>query len=268
MKKLIIILVCLSLSPGVSFSQAQKNRLTLSFGPSFPVGNYGSASSTNAMSGFAKTGISSNVSYSHLLHDNFGLEVMLYGQQNGLNTGIMEQQLSESGFFYNPYDNSKRYYKNWTVPEKKWRLGSLLLGLSKELSAGRTSAFSITPKIMAGIVYAQLPSLKSESRMDTSYAVYMKSKLKGFGISFMAGADLNYQLNRSVGIHIGVDYFGTSKLKLKNVITSAAATDGGLIIPGLYDLRNSNGGLMAEYESEEKQTINSVNTKVGVKVYL
>ena len=116
----ITILLCLSFSQ--IFSQVKTNELSLSFGPSFPFGNYSSASLDNELSGFAKIGQAISINYSSRLKNNLRLEAMLYGQRNPINTSAFANELSKASAL-----------NNWTFDEKSWYATSLLLGISKEL---------------------------------------------------------------------------------------------------------------------------------------
>ncbi len=252
----ITILLCLSFSQ--IFSQNKTNELSLSIGPSFPLGDYSNTSLNNEFSGFAKTGQTISINFSRRLKNNLGLEAMLYGQRNPINTSAFANELSKS------------IGSNWTVDEKSWYATSLLLGISKELqvSSGKNK-ISIKPNVLAGVAYAQSPSIKAESKMNDMYAKFTQSKTNGFGASILVGTIVSYQFSPVIGLSFHLEYFTTSKISFDNVTSEFAATNGGLVIPGLYEISNSrNPPIYSQNNSSQKNSINALNTKLGINFYL
>ena len=83
-----------------SYSQIgkQKGYLSLTIGPSFPIGNYAKSDVTNSLSGLAKMGGVINISYCRLTGKNFGIAATLLGQINPLNIHSMEQSFAQVKF--------------------------------------------------------------------------------------------------------------------------------------------------------------------------
>lgn len=255
-KFLSITILCLCFSQ--IFGQNKTNELSLSFGPSFPLGDYSNTSLNNKFSGFAKTGQAISINYSRRLKNNLGLEAMLYGQRNPINTSAFANELSKSGGF-----------TNWTVNEKSWYATSLLLGISKELaiSSGKNK-ISIKPNVLAGVAYAQSPSIKAESKMNDMYAKFTQSKSNGFGASILVGTLVSYQLSPVIGLSFHLEYLTTSKITFDNITSEFAATNGGLVIPGLYEISNSrNPPIYSQSNFSQKNSINALNTKLGINFY-
>lgn len=64
----------------------------------------------SSLSGYAKMGVTAKLSNDLKLTEIIGLEAMVYGQRNGIQTAEFEKQLSNTLFI----DESKRY-SNWEV---------------------------------------------------------------------------------------------------------------------------------------------------------
>lgn len=251
-----------------SFAQtgSDKNVLSLSIGPSFPVGNFSSVSPSNQFAGYAKVGETANISFVHKLNKNTGLMAMLYGQRNGLNTKELEQQLSGAEIF--PYNGSGfNHYPNWEIDKKSWYLESLLVGITEEFFLKRDSKFSITARALAGVAYLQMPKLNGSSKTDTSYAIITQNSAAAFGFSYLAGAGVKYTLNKRLYLLFGADYFGTATINFKNITEKIAGTSGGLIIPNYYSLSNSsNVSFGSSGTGNNKQPVGTINVNFGIGV--
>src|ERR1044072_2017671 len=80
-------------------SYSQKSTLTLSLGPSFPVGDFAAKNIDNKQAGFASVGEQVNISFDYKVGKHISLSAMLYGQRNGLNRKAMESNLSQRKFY-------------------------------------------------------------------------------------------------------------------------------------------------------------------------
>ena len=112
MRKLTFLLVIIIATPFQLFAQSISERysLSLSIGASIPVGDFSKTDSKNSLSGYGKTGETVKLSFGYKLTKIIGLEAMVYGQRNALNTGEYEKQLGETYFF-----QDARNYSNWEL---------------------------------------------------------------------------------------------------------------------------------------------------------
>lgn len=264
MKKIILIILVFSYPGTKLFCQSNNSTLSLSIGPSLPVGNYAKTDPANNLSGYSKAGESINISFGYKLNKGIGLEAMLYGERNGLNTKAFANQLSELGFF--AFYGDPRYYSNWTIDKKSWYAESLLLGVTRQWYIGKTnSRVSIVAKALGGLAYVQYPELSANSKSDTSYVIIRQNSASAFGASFLLSAGVEYKLSKNTGILFSCEYFGTTQISFQNIDESIAATNGGLRVPKIYSLSNSVSTPIAEsYGDNSKQAISSINIKLGI----
>ena len=257
-----------------------ENTASFSIGPSFPIGNFSSTDPSNNLSGYAVSGIAANLSFNHKLNNQLGLIAMLYGQRNGINTNIFSDQLdksffdpqfisSSSGSPYSPTGSQEVYY-NWNIENKYWYLESVMLGATEELTFENNHKLSFVAKVLIGAAYAQLPTLNGQSITDTSYAVFYQKGASAFGFSYLLSGGMNYKLSGKLYLKLDVFYFGTSRLNFKNITQNFASTYGGLRMPGVYTLSNSNLTVFSESSTtgQNKQPFGSINIVAGVGLIL
>ena len=264
MKKLVLIIFVFSYPNTKLFCQSNKSTLSLSIGPSIPIGNYGKTNPYNDLAGYAKAGESINISFNYKLIHGIGVEAMLYGQRNGFNSKVFSDGLpTELGF---SLGGDPRFYSNWTYAWKSWYMESLLLGVTKQWSIGKPdSKVSIFAKALEGIVHVQYPGMSANSKSDTSYVIIHQNNASAFGASFSLSAGVEYKLSKNIGILFSCEYFGTTKIFFQNIDENITATNGGLVVPKVYSLSNSVLTPIAQTLGDTgKQTISSANIKLGI----
>ena len=263
MKKQIILLAIILLPAFTGFSQtiSPKSSITISAGPSFPLGDFGNTNRENNYAGFSGSGINVSISFGHKLNNLIGLEAMVYGQQNALNTSAVRKNLSEASFL----NQQPGFYSNWAVEKKHWQIGSFMVGVSGETSADNPSTLTISGKLLLGIAYIKSPDLKGDSRDENKYAIIAGKYGTGIGPAWLISPAINYQLNKHFKISLTTAYFGSPKISFKDATEVIAATNGGLIIPEFYDLNNSvNPPLIYGEKGTRKQSVESINVNLGV----
>lgn len=257
---LLAIIICSALS-GFSQTISSKSSITLSVGPSFSLGDYGNTDKENNYAGYSNTGINASISYRYKLNKTIGLEAMVYGQQNALKTSALEKNFSEASLL----DQQPGYYSNWSIEKKNWQIGSFLVGVSGEIPSENSSKLSFNAKILLGLAYSKSPDIKGDSRNENDYAIIIGKYGTGIAPSWLISPAVNYQLNNRFKLSLNTSYFGTTKISFKDVTEVIAATNGGLIIPGFYDLKNSvNGPIIYEDKTTRKQSIQSISVNFGV----
>lgn len=266
----------------LSYAQTipDKNTISFSIGSSFPTGNFSSTDPSNNLSGYAVPGKSANLSFNHKLNNQFGLIAMLYGQRNGINTDILSDQLDKSFFFPqfitysggSPYfpTGSQEVYFNWHIEKKYWYLESVMLGVMEEFSFKNNHKLSFVAKVLVGAAYAQSPALNGQSVTDTSYSVFYQKGASTFGFSYLLSGGMNYKLSGKLYLKLDVFYFGTSRLNFKKISQNFASTYGGLRVPGVYTLSNSNLSVFSESSTTDsnKQPFGIINILAGISLIL
>lgn len=271
MKKHILFFFLLLLIFPYTYAQtvSDKNTLSLSIGPSFPVGHFSSTDPSDKLSGYAKAGEAIDIAFAHEVHNGFGLTAMLFGQRNGLNTNALARQLAETGIVFGFNGASPNHYPNWTIDKASWYTASLLAGITEQLPLKKNSKFSFTARALIGAAHVQSPKLNGSSKTDTSYAVISQNNASAIAFSYIAGIGLKYQCGKRIYLFLNADYFGTAPVSFKNITESIAATNGGLTVPGVYSLSNSRQPVwVASFTSNVKQPIGAINGKLGVALSL
>ncbi|MFT3932121.1 MAG: hypothetical protein QM726_00785 [Chitinophagaceae bacterium] len=265
MKK-IITFICIVFFTAIScFAQTEfsKNNFNLSVGAGIPLGKFSSKDPNNEFAGYAKTGVNIALSWEHKIKKNFFFNAMLFGAENGLNTNAMANSFSKTGmlsFYGNP-----RYYGNWSVDKKRWYTGALLVGASVESSIGEESKLFYLIKIVAGVAHLQYPKISANSKTDTSYAVYNQTGGGAFSFAYLLEVGLKYKFNNKWAAIFKVNHFQTGKFNFKDVTTTVAATNGGLVVPKVYELSNSKmTPLATATTSSTKQVVDLLNINLGV----
>ncbi len=263
-RKLTFLLVIIIITPFQLFAQynSERSSLSISIGTSVPVGDFSKTDPNNTSAGYAKTGETLTLSFGYKLTKTIGLEAAVYGQRNALNTGEYEKQLGETYFF-----RDERNYSNWEVEKKRWMTGSVLAGVTGEYAIDQTNKISIKAKALAGFALVKSPDLKAESKSADAYAVFSGEYGSAKGISVLLGVGIQYKLNNRFSLFLNSDYFTTRKISFKDSKEAIIATDGGLIVPGLYNIENSrNAPLSFGQIGNREQTISSLNLNTGLRL--
>ena len=142
MKKVTLILLAFSLSMSV-FSQFDKHKISLSFGPSFSVGEFGSKSITNKNSGNSDKGINLYLYYCYNVTRNLSLGTKIFYNSNKNNTDAIINELDYSTG------------STWTTNSSSWISQGYMLGVSAHVP--RTRKFIIDFRFYSVYIYLNLP---------------------------------------------------------------------------------------------------------------
>ena len=154
---------------------------------------------------------------------------------------------------------------NWEVEKKSWMTGSVLVGVSGEYAIDHTNKISIKAKVLAGLALVKSPDVKAESRVENAYAAYVGEYGSNKRISVLLGAGINYKLNNRFSFFLNSEYFTTRKLSFKESTEAIMATDGELIVPGLYNFKNSRNTPISHGQiGIREQFISAINLNAGL----
>ena len=146
---------------------------------------------------------------------------------------------------------------------------SLLLGLTSMFLLNPESKFSFTIKALVGIAHVHLPELNGTSKTDTSFVIVKQNSAPAFGVSYLADIRGNYDFSKNWCILLNISYFGISKITFKSITEMLAATNGGLIVPGIYSLSNSKlPQQILSNTSDYKQPIGVISLSFGIGLNL
>lgn len=205
--------VCAEIGPkgrrGFSHKPISKGFVGLSIGAGLPLNDYGKAegnplnynlSSTDSIQGFgfAKIGVSFNLTAGYKFLPFLGGMVMGSGTINGFNVDAIQDTT-------HPILKSTSYF-----------IGKGLVGPFLYFSSGKVD---LSFRALAGLAYVKYPTITrtSSGKGYSSVSTFETPSATGFGYNI--GASLNFILSDHVGFLINADYFGT-KLNYKDVKSS------------------------------------------------
>lgn len=277
MKQFTFLILVLAVSLSNCFAQKVQNRslLSVSVGPSFPIGDFASTNTQSKYSGYAIPGEEVNLSYVYKCSPKFGLIAALFGQRNGLNIKSMKQQLSEfkfikpGGTVYTgnmnnppPPDPSPSYvyYTNWHFEKHDWLSASLLLGGMGVFPAGVGRKLSVVVKGMAGLIYVSSPEMKATSITDTTLIAISQTSESGWGFSYMAYAGLQYRINPHMLLLFGINYLGTARIKFSEITADTIQFYHSNWGTGLLSLTEMERAI----KGSRKQVVQTMGLNVGI----
>jgi hypothetical protein len=265
--KPLFLLTAFALSLNLTHAQGY---LSISAGPSFPVGSFGKKDLNNTSSGFAKMGPALSASYSQLVGKRFGFAVTAYFQRHGLDVGSMESSFSNAKIYQPtlwfttgpgapPPPPTYSTYPDWKFEKDNWTTAGLLVGGYGEIPTASQN-FQLTAKAMLGVAYAASPELYGEGRSDTSYTIIKQTSSDGFGLGYMLHAGIRHKMNNRLSLLAGAELTGTSNIKFSNVtatVTTAKGTN-----PGNMTISQM------QTTGETSQTISALNISIGLALRL
>ena len=221
---LLFILTCWSARAQVSNST---NSISISVGPAFPIGSYGNKEIKSSSTGFAKTGPALNISFSHLIKENWGLSLTAFGQRNNYDTEAMADAFASQNFYgplvfssnFPPPNPTPTYttYPNWEFEKDEWWIGGLMAGGYMQFPSQFSQDFLFTIKAQAGAVYVESPETKGVSATDTLIASFSQSGSQAIGFSYSIGAGTHHKLSKKLYWITNLDFLGTNKILFKDI---------------------------------------------------
>lgn len=258
---------------GIVITKAQKisstNALTVSIGPSLPVGDYGSKNIQNNGSGFASTGGSVAINYYHLLSKKIGFSVSLQGQLNPLASNKLEESFNDlliaditvwagtnPGQIPPPATTGTKY-PNWNFDKKSWWTASCLIGIYGEFPLGGDGKTEFLANIAFGPSYITAPSIKGSSIGTAASAYHEQSGGKAWGLGFDVNAGVKRYLKDKLFLQFLASHYAAPSVSFKDITASTTLTKGQ---PGDINFFISKSMRTGTGE----QSINSLNFLFGI----
>jgi len=251
-------------------SSKEKSSISVSFGPAFPIGSYGNKEANGSSNGFAKPGPALNISFSHLIKKNWGLNLTAFGQRNNYDPKAMEDAFTSQKFdglivssstsplpFPNPTPGPTTTYPNWKFEKEAWWIGGLMAGAYMQFPSRFSQDFLFTIKAQAGAVYVESPETKGVSTTDTVIASFTQSGSQAIGFSYSIGAGTHHKLSKKLYWITNLDFLGTNKILFKDITN----------ISTVIKYPNNPGTTQASQmmmTGNGKQSIQSINFTVGL----
>jgi hypothetical protein len=194
----------------IAFSYGQdKGYVAISFGPSFPNGDFGSKGINNESAGFANTGAIIDISFTQKFGKHLGMTLLLRGQANGVDTEPFLDEL---------------YAENpsivWTAESNSWGIGGFMGGIYGNYPLGN-GHFSFEPRVMVGVVNATSPDI-----LLTGYAVGQSASVKqhsadATAFAYLLGVGFKYNMGTHLCLIANFDYLAAEP-EFKDVVTTSS----------------------------------------------
>lgn len=186
----------------------------ISLGVASPLGNLANQDVANQDAGLAKPGADVRISGGYLLHKNFGICGIYYGESFLMNAQAMAEYFAKMspGVGYSVVINSG------------WGLGGMLLGGYGSLPLDKEKMFIFEPRFMVGYAVGQSPdydvtAFKTTNGVTQSATVHQSRGSSQIVTSYLIGGGLKINLLKRLCLSGNVDYLGlSSKTKYQDVI--------------------------------------------------
>jgi hypothetical protein len=240
----------------------ERSLITLSIGPSQPVGTFASQNGDGDGAGLARIGGVLDLSYQHRLH----------GGPLGLSAGVRTRlnPMNEDANLAWPKSMDTGY--TYTVAKKSWEAGGIFVGAYYQRSLG--SGLALEAGVSVGAVYAVLPTLSATAvRKSVLYAgsedyrTVNANKAHALAPSVLPRVGIRYPLTShfSVALHAAFWYLRPT---FKNITETVVSTQG-LNVSGVYNLSNSIGPVVSESRNRDiTQDMYTVDLEAGLSLRL
>ncbi|HEY9116161.1 MAG TPA: hypothetical protein VIN10_15795 [Bacteroidales bacterium] len=205
--KYTILLLILLFSSILLFSQkSAKQYVGLAIGPSFPVGNYSETNISDSTSGFAKTGIALEFTYSYRLTQNLGFQAIINYGSNGLDYKSYQSQLEEAHPGYTAVVEVSR----------NWSSGGIMVGpfltlpISNQLSWDVKGLFGVYNAYSPGFIIYASDSLNLAAPPDE----FIRQSANAISYGYLISTGFKYKLSNYY-LLLFADYI-SSPLKFNN----------------------------------------------------
>ena len=158
----------------------KKNSLTFHMGPTFPLGDFLSKKLDNSDAGFAKTGITLDVSYQRLFDDNIGLAANVFYNMNGLDIKKAEEQYNLTG-----------------LKMDHWQFVGVTVGPSFGFAPSTKTRMDF--RVMGGFAKANSPEINFDGTL-------MLKEDWSTSAVFQAGTNMRTDVSSKVYFFSGLDY--------------------------------------------------------------
>jgi hypothetical protein len=259
MKRPLFLSALACLSALYAFSQ-QNATLSLSIGPSQPVGKFADKNANDNQSGLAKHGGLIDISYSYLLkHSSFGLTASLRGRLNPIDLGAAVAPVAEANPGY-----------QWSEPGASWKTAALMVGAYHCRTVARK--VQVREAILLGVAEAYLPAYSASGihqTDDTSAESLIElNGKKAYATTFSGVATLgiSYQWTKKFALLAGVDFWYLKPYFKSVTVSETMAT--GFIVPGQLSLQNAATISYQESTTSYTQPMNSIDLSIGISMRL
>ncbi|MBL7698599.1 MAG: hypothetical protein JNK79_10580 [Chitinophagaceae bacterium] len=270
MKKVFVTAIALLMFSLAVFSQKNPGKyyLTVSAGPSLPLGKFANKNALADRNGLAIPGETLNVLFTFFSDNGLGLALELRGQRNAIDpAGVSETigQVVLRDFILvsttSPRRPSYSVYSDWKVQEGTWWTASTSFGLALRKPLSSSGNLLLSGKILAGGMYVKAPSVDARSITEEKAYEIERSGRSLFGFAWSGGIGLILDKKKSLFFTGGVDYVGSNNLNIHDVKARIAGRFG-------KDGDSNTGYSDTKFITNRNQVISCINATVGVGVRL
>lgn len=266
MKKILTSVSFLLLLQTIASAQSPASHLSITGGASLPTGSFSSTELYDGPAGFAKTGWTGRIQYTHSISRSWSWVAAFQIRQHGIDTRNYQTTYG-SAYFAPIYSTSPSptpptqdaiRFPNWTFTKSTWLDISLTGGVEyhKPLNPRGTTEYFV--RLSAGPVMARSPHLEGQSTTDTSAAALDKKSRTGWGVMLLAESGLYFKLSKRISLSTAVSFTGTNELRFSKTVTRMGTARGQIGFPG-YTVSQSS------MTRTEKQAMNSVSLQAGIR---
>ncbi len=244
--------------------------ISISIGPSIPLGDFGRYDLNEGSSGFAGIGQALNVSYVLPFHKNFGLVLSVSGQRNPLNTKKLESEFNEGVFqaavygtgaipIFVPQPTQYIKFEHWDFKKDSWLAGNIMAGVQMNSEPINNNVIFYS-RVLIGVNYLSLPDIEGKTETDTTIATFTQTGSDGFGFIFGFSGGINYSISKKSYLLLNVGWIGTADIVLKDIKSTMTVA----INPG-----SPGGSYSSSYRMGDGiQSIQSLNVTFGIGLKL
>jgi len=175
--------------PAIEDEILNNNRISISVGPSFAEGNFGSTDHNETESGFAGTGVNLNLYFTHKINPNFGIGVKGFTNSNVFKSASYVTELQmESGY-------------PWVTNSSYWNSDGLMAGIIGYIPSGK-STFELS--LLGG--YMSLSSPETKFTLANTIAWFQLESTKATSFGCNLGVGINCPLSENWSFLANLDY--------------------------------------------------------------
>lgn len=253
MKKILIILLVLTVGLTMKSYGQSNGSIAFTVGSASPMGDFKSTSSgTSTQAGFATNGLSFELNYRKLFKKNLGLLIQIQSTSNAIDINKVTQSNKLSLQNSNNNISNVTGYGNEVSP---YKTTGLFLGGFYNLQISKS--ISLHPRMLLG--FCNTNNSKFDLQLNWIQSGYACSGLlktysnetKSFG--YQLGCDFLYMINKKLNAVFSLNYFSTKAIK--DVTTDYFVTVNGAPVSDVstfsgtfqYEMLNSNFGLLYQF---------------------
>lgn len=183
----------------VKAQSEQKGFLSLSLGPSIPIGDFASTDINKEEAGFASTGAIFDLTFGYKLNKQYGFMAMLRGQANAFDTEALETALEN--------DNPN---VNWNVTGDSWGIGGFLVGGYRSAPVGEGGKTNFQLRALIGFLSSSSPEFSFTATSGGVVASGKQFEASATAFSYLLGAGFTHKIASNFNLLVNLDYLGAN----------------------------------------------------------